>query len=73
MEKQKEETFLIKIEKERNNSIIESNYTYLDEILLSIFDKEFSKYSESKQSKKQNLILKHSLKIFKDCVSYIEK
>eukprot|EP00833_Pecoramyces_ruminatium_P002451 jgi/Orpsp1_1/1176483/evm.model.c7180000057803.1 len=44
---------------------------FLNEILLSIFDKEFSIYFKNKKSK-ENLILNQSFDIFKKCVGYVE-
>jgi len=68
--------FLTKLKKEKNNSIIKNinktNSTCLDEILLSLFDKEFLKYFNMKKSD-ENLIFNQSLLIFKKCIDYIEK
>ena len=68
--------FLSELNNNKNNSLIKTinaiNNRCLDEILLSLFDKEFSKYFRMKRSK-ENLILSQSLSIFKECVKYIEK
>ncbi|KAG4089111.1 hypothetical protein H8356DRAFT_1007620 [Neocallimastix lanati (nom. inval.)] len=68
--------FLSELEDEKTNSIIKTiNKTdnkVLDEVLLSLFDKEFSKYFKNKKSY-ETLILSQSLSIFKKCIEYIEK
>jgi len=68
--------FLSEFEKEKSNSIIKKiNKTKnrsLDEVLLSLFDKEFLKYFDMKKSN-ETKIFSQSLEIFKKCVDYIEK
>jgi len=67
--------FLNKLEKEKSNPIIaflNSNENIrMDEVLLSLFDGNISKYFESKHSE-DDRILNQSLQIFKNCVNYIE-
>ena len=68
-------TFLTQFEQEKNNLMIKflnkTNNICLDEILLSLFDVNFSNYFEHKRGK-ENLILNQSLDILKKCVNYIE-
>eukprot|EP00833_Pecoramyces_ruminatium_P007874 jgi/Orpsp1_1/1181906/evm.model.c7180000079088.1 len=68
-------TFLSKLNDEKHNLIINklnnTDNIFLNEILLSIFDKEFSIYFNNKKSK-ENLILNQSFDIFKKCVGYVE-
>jgi len=45
----------------------------LDEILLSIFDKNFSTYFNNKKTSKNDLILNQSFLLFKKSVEYIEE
>ena len=68
-------TFLTQFEQEKNNLMIKflnkTNNICLDEILLSLFDVNFSNYFKHKGGK-ENLILNQSLNILKKCVNYIE-
>ena len=67
--------FLTNIENNKNNLIIqflnENDNNCLDEILLSLFDGEFSYYFELKKTN-ENLILNQSFEILKQCIIYIE-
>eukprot|EP00833_Pecoramyces_ruminatium_P015847 jgi/Orpsp1_1/1189879/evm.model.d7180000075169.1 len=68
-------SFLSKLNDEKHNLIIKklnnTDNIFLNEILLSIFDKEFSIYFNNKKSK-ENLILNQSFDIFKKCIGYVE-
>ena len=69
-------TFLTQFEQEKDNLLIKflnkTNTICLDEILLSLFDANFTNYFEHKRGK-ENLILNQSLDILKKCVNYIEE
>ncbi|OUM67355.1 hypothetical protein PIROE2DRAFT_58828 [Piromyces sp. E2] len=68
--------FLWQLEKDKKDLIIrflnKTNNVCLDEVLLLLFDKNFSKYFEEKKLK-ENLILNQSFHIFQKCVNYIEE
>jgi len=68
--------FLSQLNKDKNNNIIkflnETDNICFDEILLSLFDGEFTTFFENKKAE-EDLILNQSFEIFQKCVDYIIK